>query len=78
MPGWSSSMPAGEKTFLFCAARLETIFFGRVLEGFLMSLFAKSPRCGYCQNLSPTFKELASEMASWRDIIQVPFLTCDI
>merc|ERR1719458_494146 len=26
--------------------------------------------CGYCQNLSPTFKELASEMANWRDVIQ--------
>ena len=27
--------------------------------------------CGYCQNLSPTFKELAGEMAAWRDVIQV-------
>merc|ERR1712212_997374 len=32
--------------------------------------------CGYCQNLSPTFKELASEMASWRDIIQVAVIDC--
>jgi len=32
--------------------------------------------CGYCQNLSPTFKELANEMASWRDIIQVAVIDC--
>merc|ERR1719494_887789 len=32
--------------------------------------------CGYCQNLSPTFKELASEMASWRDVIQVAVIDC--
>merc|ERR1712223_2205080 len=32
--------------------------------------------CGYCQNLSPTCKELASEMASWRDVIQVAVIDC--
>merc|ERR1719341_1224961 len=32
--------------------------------------------CGYCQNLSPTFKELASEMANWRDVIQVAVIDC--
>merc|ERR1719239_1986635 len=32
--------------------------------------------CGYCRNLSPTFKELASEMASWRDVIQVAVIDC--
>merc|ERR1719204_1018077 len=32
--------------------------------------------CGYCQNLSPTFKELANEMASWRDVIQVAVIDC--
>ena len=37
----------------------------------LLNIHPKFLRCGYCQNLSPTFKELASEMASWRDVIQV-------
>merc|ERR1719204_1291787 len=32
--------------------------------------------CGYCQNLSPTFKELADEMASWQDVIQVAVIDC--